>query len=144
MRASSSRFAPMSSDRTPTRAGFKKVWVKGSLLTKAFTFNEAFVLAQGLHTHITFAAPMVGASPDNIGAQRLAEGGVPASGAGSAREMTYRAERAQSNRDQHQRANTRPRPHQHHASRTKRFHLYWRLCHLCHSRHASKVAKMAA
>jgi len=26
---------------------------------------------------------MVGASPDNIGAQRLAEGGVPASGAGS-------------------------------------------------------------
>jgi hypothetical protein len=26
----------------------------------------------------------VGASPDNIGAQRLAEGGVPASGAGSA------------------------------------------------------------
>jgi hypothetical protein len=27
---------------------------------------------------------MVGASPDNIGAQRLAEGGVPASGAGSA------------------------------------------------------------
>jgi hypothetical protein len=31
-----------------------------------------------------FAAPMVGASPDNIGAQRLAEGGVPTSGAGSA------------------------------------------------------------
>jgi hypothetical protein len=30
------------------------------------------------------AAPMVGASPDNIGAQRLAEGGVPASGVGSA------------------------------------------------------------
>ncbi len=27
---------------------------------------------------------MVGAPPDNIGAQRLAEGGVPASGAGSA------------------------------------------------------------
>ena len=26
---------------------------------------------------------MVGASPDNIGAQRLAEGGVPTSGAGS-------------------------------------------------------------
>jgi hypothetical protein len=26
---------------------------------------------------------MVGASPDNIGAQRLAEGGVPASGASS-------------------------------------------------------------
>jgi hypothetical protein len=27
---------------------------------------------------------MVGASPDNIGAKRLAEGGVPASGVGSA------------------------------------------------------------
>jgi len=27
---------------------------------------------------------MVGAPPDNIGAKRLAEGGVPASGAGSA------------------------------------------------------------
>jgi len=37
-----------------------------------------------LRAHISFAAPMVGASPDNIGAQRLAEGGVPASGAGSA------------------------------------------------------------
>ena len=32
-----------------------------------------------------FAAPMVGASPDNIGAQRLAEGGVPTIGAGSAK-----------------------------------------------------------
>jgi hypothetical protein len=31
-----------------------------------------------------FAAPVVGASPDNIGAQRLAEGGVPTGGAGSA------------------------------------------------------------
>jgi hypothetical protein len=31
-----------------------------------------------------FAAPMVGAPPDNIRAQRLAEGGVPASGAGPA------------------------------------------------------------
>jgi len=29
---------------------------------------------------------MVDASPDNIGAQRLAEGGVPASGAGSAKD----------------------------------------------------------
>jgi hypothetical protein len=29
---------------------------------------------------------MVGASPDNIGAQRLAEGGVPDSGAGSAKD----------------------------------------------------------
>jgi hypothetical protein len=35
------------------------------------------------HASTSFAAPMVGASPDNIGAKRLAEGGVPASGAGS-------------------------------------------------------------
>ena len=35
---------------------------------------------------------MVGASPDNIGAKRLAEGGVPAIGAGS--EITIK-ERAQ-------------------------------------------------
>jgi len=31
-----------------------------------------------------FAAPVVDAPPDNIGAQRLAEGGVPASEASSA------------------------------------------------------------
>jgi len=37
-----------------------------------------------LRTDLLFAAPMAGASPDNIGAKRLAEGGVPASGAGSA------------------------------------------------------------
>jgi hypothetical protein len=37
-----------------------------------------------LRAYASFAAPMVGASPDNIGAQRLAEGGVPTSGAGSA------------------------------------------------------------
>jgi len=30
---------------------------------------------------------MVGASPNNIGAQRLAEGGVPACGAGSEKEL---------------------------------------------------------
>ena len=36
--------------------------------------------------HLYAAAPMVGASPDNMGAQRLAEGGVPASGAGSAKD----------------------------------------------------------
>jgi hypothetical protein len=38
----------------------------------------------GSRAHISFAAPMVGASPDNIGAKRLAEGGVPTIGAGSA------------------------------------------------------------
>ncbi len=39
----------------------------------------------GMHqspSHPCVAAPMVGASPDNIGAKRLAEGGVPAGGAG--------------------------------------------------------------
>jgi hypothetical protein len=40
--------------------------------------------ANSLRAQVSFAAPLVGASPDNIGAQRLAEGGVPASGAGSA------------------------------------------------------------
>jgi len=34
------------------------------------------------------AAPMMGAPPDNIGAKRLAEGGVPASGAGSGQKTT--------------------------------------------------------
>jgi hypothetical protein len=36
-------------------------------------------------THLLFAAPMVGAPPDNIGAKRLAQGGVPAIGADSAK-----------------------------------------------------------
>ena len=47
-----------------------------------FTTQQA---CTGSRAHISFAAPMVGASSDNIGAQRLAEGGVPASGAGSAK-----------------------------------------------------------
>jgi hypothetical protein len=38
---------------------------------------------KGWHPFVFFAAPMVGASPDNMGAQRLAEGGVPTIGAGS-------------------------------------------------------------
>ena len=41
--------------------------------------------AHGWHAYISFAAPMVDASPNNIGAQRLAEGGAPASGAGPAK-----------------------------------------------------------
>jgi hypothetical protein len=40
------------------------------------------------HASTSFAAPMVGASPDNIGAKRLAEGGVPTIGAGSATHQT--------------------------------------------------------
>ena len=67
VRASASRYAPMSSARTPTRVGFHGMWVY-----------------KGWHPFVFFAAPMVGASPDNMGAQRLAEGGVPTSGAGSA------------------------------------------------------------
>ena len=71
MQPSSGRFAPTSSVRTPTRAGFGQV------------------LVCQLYAHILyFAAPVVGASPDNIGAQRLAEGGVPAGGAGSAKVVT--------------------------------------------------------
>ena len=42
-----------------------------------------------LRANLSFAAPMVGAPPDNIGAQRLAEGGVPASGAGSAQTQKF-------------------------------------------------------
>jgi len=40
--------------------------------------------ANSLRAQVSFAAPMVGAPTDNIGAKRLAEGGVPTSGAGSA------------------------------------------------------------
>jgi hypothetical protein len=40
--------------------------------------------ANSVRAQVSFAAPMVGASPDNIGAKRLAEGGEPAGGAGSA------------------------------------------------------------
>jgi len=84
MQASSSRFAPMSSARTPTRAGFSELMVDNTQRAKVVVDDHTHWLAQGSLAHILFAAPMVGASPDNIGAQRLAEGGVPASGAGSA------------------------------------------------------------
>ena len=40
-------------------------------------------LQELVRIHLFFAAPMVGAAPDDMGAQRLAKGGVPASGAGS-------------------------------------------------------------
>jgi hypothetical protein len=74
----------MSSARTPTRAGFSELLVGNTRLAKVVAYDHTHWLAQGLLSHILFAAPMVGASPDNIRAQRLAEGGVPASGAGSA------------------------------------------------------------
>ena len=71
---------------------------------------------------------MVGAPPDNIGAQRLAEGGVPASGAGSAKMDAKKLES-----DPNYPART-----------GSNHHVRGRLRHLCHSRHASKVAKIAA
>jgi hypothetical protein len=55
------------------------------LRAKVVANNKAVRLEQRGFAKISFAAPMVGASPDNIGAQRLAEGGVPTSGAGSAK-----------------------------------------------------------
>jgi len=59
-------------------------WLDKLWRAKAYDISEACGRFHMLRAHISFAAPMVGASPDNIGAQRLAEGGVPASGAGSA------------------------------------------------------------
>jgi hypothetical protein len=58
--------------------------VDGSRRAKVVANDHTHWRAQGLLAYIFFAAPMVGASPDNIGAKRLAEGGVPASGVGSA------------------------------------------------------------
>jgi hypothetical protein len=52
---------------------------------KVFAFGQHRRNTIYVGSYSPFAAPMVGASPDNIGAQRLAEGGVPASGAGSAK-----------------------------------------------------------
>jgi hypothetical protein len=49
----------------------------------SFTIKKAFIWSRA---NTLFAAPMVGAPPNNIGAQRLAEGGVHTSGAGSAKD----------------------------------------------------------
>ena len=59
-------------------------WIAGCWRANAFSIRLQLVQAPGSRAATSSAAPMVGASPDNIGAQRLAEGGVPASGAGSA------------------------------------------------------------
>jgi hypothetical protein len=84
MQASSGRCAPTSSARTPARVGFNDVLVDSVLARKrAFHSNLAAHTTASL-APLGFAAPMVGAPPDNIRAQRLAEGGVPTSGAGSA------------------------------------------------------------
>jgi hypothetical protein len=48
-------------------------------------FDHLYWYPKHLRAYISLAAPMVGAPPDNIGAKRLAEGGVPASGVGSAK-----------------------------------------------------------
>jgi len=61
-----------------------RYWIDKLWRTKALAINETCRRSQGLRADIYFAAPMVGAPPNNIGAQRLAEGGVPTSGAGSA------------------------------------------------------------
>jgi len=51
-----------------------------------------------LRANLSFAAPMVGASPDNIGAQRLAEGGVPTNGADSAQcKLGHQTDKQQKN-----------------------------------------------
>ena len=131
MQASSGRFAPTSSARTPARVGFSVAWVGcvamdspsetaisgyASLLRSLrsnvvgphthscrFPWDVGLqvVGAQeylrlpnwvGMHqspSHLCVAAPMVGASPENIGAQRLAEGGVPISGASSAQTRKF-------------------------------------------------------
>ena len=70
---------------------------------------------------------MVGAPPDNIGAQRLAEGGVPASGAGSANVGAKKLDSDPS----------------YPARMDSAHHVNERLCHLCHRRQPNKVAKMA-
>jgi hypothetical protein len=59
-------------------------WLEKLWRAKAYDISEAFGRFHMLSSRTSFVAPMVGAPPDNIGAQRLAEGGVPASGAGSA------------------------------------------------------------
>ena len=132
MRASSSRCAPMSSARTPTRVGFHVIVVDklsaqnypgglphawacqqfarsglfrspaggcvarqhrsaatggGRRARQRGGFSTKSAGSPARHfwrTSAFFPAPMVGAPPDNIGAQRGAEGGVPASGAGTA------------------------------------------------------------
>ena len=89
----------MSLARTPTRAGLHVMVGDQQLAYKSGCDLLHRWQATCLLTQFLFATPMVGASPDNIGAQRLTEGGVPASETGSAIEMTYRAERAQSNRE---------------------------------------------
>ena len=70
---------------------------------------------------------MVGAPPDNIGAQRLAEGGVPASGAGS---TNMGAEKLDSDPNYPARTGSA-------------HHVNGLLRHQCHTRQPNKVAKMA-
>jgi hypothetical protein len=59
-------------------------WVCKWLARKSFVISQLVWHFPFAAHRSLFAAPMAGASPDNIGAKRLAEGGVPASGAGSA------------------------------------------------------------
>ena len=59
-------------------------WLDKLWRAKAYDIREACGRFHMLRKYISFEAPMVGASPDTIGAQRLTEGGVPISGASSA------------------------------------------------------------
>jgi hypothetical protein len=59
-------------------------WFASWRRAKAFSIRLQLVQAPGSRAAISYSAPMVGAPPDNIGAQRLAKGGLPASGAGTA------------------------------------------------------------
>jgi len=64
-------------------------WLDKLWDANAFAISEVCGRFHMLRANLSFAAPMVGASPDNIGAKRLAEGGVHASGAGSAQTQKF-------------------------------------------------------
>ena len=85
MQASSGRFAPTSSARTPTRVGFYVKLVIKSLVRKSICDYSIVLAYNSRHFTSVSQHRWWVRRPDNIGAQRLAEGGVPASGAGSAK-----------------------------------------------------------
>jgi hypothetical protein len=85
MQTSSGRCAPTSSARTPARAGFYVLWVCKLFAGKSFC-NSPGCGNFPLRERSPFSQHRWWVRrPDNIGAQRLAEGGVAASGAGSAK-----------------------------------------------------------
>ena len=86
MRASSSRCAPMSSARTPTRVGFMSDWWTTLDVQKWLPMTTPIGVPKVCSLTYFSQHRWWVRRPDNIGAKRLAEGGVPASGAGSAKE----------------------------------------------------------